>query len=387
MGESRPIPGASKDVYGRCYGSEYGYTGTEGAARCYRPPMRRAALTLLPALAIVTAGHPLAQNDWVHAGQDPGATKFSTLAQINTDNVKNLKRAWTFHTGDTSGFFESGLLVVDGVMYFSAQNGVYALDARHRQADLEIRGDRHGAPRAALLAGRQRRRAAHLFADSNRAWPPSIRRRARSSRASATRASSPASGCHRRRCPTRTSIVTQGGNSTVKAWDAVTGEAAVDAEPQSAARRSERGDLVRRQPEDRRRPRALGLLLRRRRARPALRPGRESRQRLLRRPASRQQPLQRLPARRGHQHRQDQVVPAARPSRHLGLSTWPRRRRSSTSRIGARTIPGVVADHEDGHHVRLQSRDRRADVRHGRAAGAADDGRRVSGRRRRSRSR
>jgi hypothetical protein len=33
-----------------------------------------------------------------------------------------------------------------------------------------------------------------------------------------------------------------------------------------------------------------------------------------------------------------------------------------------------VAHHEDGHHVRVQSRDRRADVRHGRTAGAADDG-------------
>ena len=45
--------------------------------------------------------------DWVGPGS--GGTKFSTLTQINADNVKNLKRAWTFHTGDTSGFFESGL--------------------------------------------------------------------------------------------------------------------------------------------------------------------------------------------------------------------------------------------------------------------------------------
>jgi quinoprotein glucose dehydrogenase len=40
-----------------------------------------------------------------------------------------LTRAWTFHTGTRSGFFESGLIVIDGVMYFSAPNGVYALDA------------------------------------------------------------------------------------------------------------------------------------------------------------------------------------------------------------------------------------------------------------------
>src|SRR6187200_2176440 len=71
----------------------------------------------------------LGQNNWASFGQDPGGTKFSTLAQINTSNVKDLKRAWTFHTGDKSGFFESTPLVIDSVMYFSAANGVYSLDA------------------------------------------------------------------------------------------------------------------------------------------------------------------------------------------------------------------------------------------------------------------
>jgi quinoprotein glucose dehydrogenase len=71
----------------------------------------------------------VAQNNWVYFGQDQGATKYSTLTQINTGNVKNLKRAWTFHTGDKSGFFESTPLVIDSVMYFSAQNGFYAIDA------------------------------------------------------------------------------------------------------------------------------------------------------------------------------------------------------------------------------------------------------------------
>src|SRR6187455_3870957 len=91
--------------------------------------MQRARIILAVALSIATIASTSAQNNWTSFGQDPGATKFSTLTQINADNVKNLTRAWTFHTGDTSGFFESGLLVIDGVMYFSAQNGVYALDA------------------------------------------------------------------------------------------------------------------------------------------------------------------------------------------------------------------------------------------------------------------
>src|SRR4030095_5504814 len=77
------------------------------------------------ALAIIVD----AQNNWVYFGQDQGASKYSTLVQINTGNVKNLKRAWTFHTGDKSGFFESTPLVIDSVMYFSAQNGFYSIDA------------------------------------------------------------------------------------------------------------------------------------------------------------------------------------------------------------------------------------------------------------------
>jgi quinoprotein glucose dehydrogenase len=85
-------------------------------------------LFLLAVIAVVTGSVAGAQSDWVHVGQDAGATKYSTLAQINTDNVRNLQLAWTFRTGDKTGFFESTPLVVDGVMYLNAQNGVFALD-------------------------------------------------------------------------------------------------------------------------------------------------------------------------------------------------------------------------------------------------------------------
>src|SRR5213596_263731 len=70
-----------------------------------------------------------AQKDWVYYGQDQGATRYSTLSQMTAENVSRLARAWTFHTGDKSGFFESTPIVVDSVMYFAAGNGFYALDA------------------------------------------------------------------------------------------------------------------------------------------------------------------------------------------------------------------------------------------------------------------
>src|SRR6185436_11002932 len=45
----------------------------------------------------------------------------------NTSNVTQLTRAWTFHT--KSGRFAGAPMIVGNVMYFSAPNGVYALDA------------------------------------------------------------------------------------------------------------------------------------------------------------------------------------------------------------------------------------------------------------------
>jgi quinoprotein glucose dehydrogenase len=88
--------------------------------------MKRMLTVALMAAAV--AATPAAQNTWVHAGQDPGHTKYSTLDQINTTNVTALERAWTFNTGDKSGFFETTPLVVVDTMFISAQNGVFALD-------------------------------------------------------------------------------------------------------------------------------------------------------------------------------------------------------------------------------------------------------------------
>ena len=70
-----------------------------------------------------------AQTEWTSYGGDPGSQRYSKLKQIDTKNVQNLKRAWTFHTGDSSGFFESAPLVINSVVYFTSPNaGVFALE-------------------------------------------------------------------------------------------------------------------------------------------------------------------------------------------------------------------------------------------------------------------
>jgi len=73
------------------------------------------------------ATSPAAGRDWASPLGDPGASKYSTLTQITTANVKDLKRAWTFHTGSDRSAYPP--MVIDSVMYFSAPNGVFALDA------------------------------------------------------------------------------------------------------------------------------------------------------------------------------------------------------------------------------------------------------------------
>ncbi len=76
------------------------------------------ALLLLPALGI-------AQSDWPAFGNDPGAARYSPLRQIQTANVQRLAPAWTFRTGRAGS--ESIPLVVDGVLYTTAPDGIYAL--------------------------------------------------------------------------------------------------------------------------------------------------------------------------------------------------------------------------------------------------------------------
>src|SRR6187455_3650279 len=75
----------------------------------------------------VPAGDQPAGQNWTYPSGDQGATRFSTLNQITTANVATLERAWTYHTG--SARFAGAPMVVDSVMYFSAPNGVYAVDA------------------------------------------------------------------------------------------------------------------------------------------------------------------------------------------------------------------------------------------------------------------
>lgn len=91
-------------------------------------------------LGILAAAVLYAQSDWPTYGHDPGGARYSPLHQITVENVKSLRRAWTYHTGEMPAgstargqsrqvAFETTPLVVGGVLYLTTPaNRVIALD-------------------------------------------------------------------------------------------------------------------------------------------------------------------------------------------------------------------------------------------------------------------
>jgi len=80
--------------------------------------IRHIALLLLSAAGF-------AQTNWPSYGNDPGAMRYSALRQVDSGNVRRLQLAWTFRTGKPGS--EAIPIVLDGVMYATAPDGVYAL--------------------------------------------------------------------------------------------------------------------------------------------------------------------------------------------------------------------------------------------------------------------
>jgi len=76
--------------------------------------------------------------DWIDYGGDRGGQRYSAATQITPKNVKHLRKAWEYHTGDVSdgnGTVESGTafeatpILVDGTLYVpSPFNRIIALD-------------------------------------------------------------------------------------------------------------------------------------------------------------------------------------------------------------------------------------------------------------------
>ena len=70
--------------------------------------------------------------DWSHYGGPTDASRYSSLTQINSENVSQLEVAWTYHTGDAtaSSQIQCQPIVVNGLIYGSTPKlNVFALNA------------------------------------------------------------------------------------------------------------------------------------------------------------------------------------------------------------------------------------------------------------------
>ena len=71
--------------------------------------------------------------DWTVTGGDKANTKYSSLDQINKENVHNLEVVWEYRTGDNTdrSTIQANPIVVNGVMYISSPSlKIIALDAK-----------------------------------------------------------------------------------------------------------------------------------------------------------------------------------------------------------------------------------------------------------------
>lgn len=79
--------------------------------------------------AEVTRNPALGQRDWPMYGGTPENDHYSSLRQVNRNNVKQLNLAWSFDTKEEGGL-QTSPLVVDGVLYgLTPTQKVFALDA------------------------------------------------------------------------------------------------------------------------------------------------------------------------------------------------------------------------------------------------------------------
>src|ERR687885_880223 len=98
-------------------------------------PLRLAAITgISSALLVAAHAQSVSSSDkddgqWTMPAKNYQATRYSGLDQINTENAKDLKVAWTFSTGVNRGH-EAAPLVVGDSMYVVTPfpNYLYALD-------------------------------------------------------------------------------------------------------------------------------------------------------------------------------------------------------------------------------------------------------------------
>ncbi|PYS52837.1 MAG: PQQ-dependent dehydrogenase, methanol/ethanol family [Acidobacteria bacterium] len=119
------------------------------ALSCSRPPAEQKIETQRAAQPQANNGQKAApafpqteDGQWTMPAKDYASTRYSALDQINADNVKNLKLAWSFSTGVLRGH-EAAPIVVNNTMYVVTPypNTLYALDLTQPGAPIKWKYD------------------------------------------------------------------------------------------------------------------------------------------------------------------------------------------------------------------------------------------------------
>jgi glucose dehydrogenase len=105
-----------------------GCRGTGSNTPTSKSPAQETSYTMQPYAGKVEAD----DGQWVRPAKDFNSLRYSTLNQINTGNVKDLKVSWTFATGMDRGH-EAAPLYVNGTLYVITPwpNTLFAIDARN----------------------------------------------------------------------------------------------------------------------------------------------------------------------------------------------------------------------------------------------------------------
>ena len=110
-----------------------------------------AAMTAILAQRASHAQQPPPYSKWDQYGGSSDSMQYSSLAQINKTNVKQLQRAWFYPVAGEPESLVFNPLIVDNVMYVTGVRGVACRARRHdrqRAVDVDAAGDR---ARAGLL--------------------------------------------------------------------------------------------------------------------------------------------------------------------------------------------------------------------------------------------
>src|SRR5215469_18047683 len=85
----------------------------------------------VPVTTVVQAADllsPTLDANWLTYNGDYSGRRYSSLTQLTRDNVAQLRAQWVFHSR-TSSLLEVTPVVVNGVMFITASNDAFALDA------------------------------------------------------------------------------------------------------------------------------------------------------------------------------------------------------------------------------------------------------------------